>query len=90
MGDTLIFGQMKGIMEIHNLFNFYRYSICGCHVVVKLNIFKVYRTQQKGEFGLLLVFHGLQPQIKFDLYQNFTNGAMQGKASNMLRFFKYS
>ena len=48
MGDTLIFGQMKGIMEIHNLFNFHRYSICGCHVVVKLNIFKVYRTQQKG------------------------------------------
>ena len=48
MGDARIFGQVKGIMEIHNLCNFHWHSICGCHVVVKLNIFKVYCTQEKG------------------------------------------
>ena len=33
VGDAPIFGQMKGLMEIHDLGKFHGYSICGCQVI---------------------------------------------------------
>ena len=33
MGDTLIFGQMKVLMEIHNRAKFHQDTICGCKVM---------------------------------------------------------
>ena len=33
MGEAPIFGQMKGLMEIHNSGKFHQYSICGCQVI---------------------------------------------------------
>ena len=32
MDDVRIFGQMKGLMEIHNPGKFHQYCICGCQV----------------------------------------------------------
>ena len=46
MSYTLVFGQMKGLIEIHNAGNFYHYNICGCQVVN----FQRFSLEQKVEF----------------------------------------
>ena len=40
------FGQVKGLIKIHNSCKFHQYSICGCQVIC----FKRFLQQQKVQF----------------------------------------
>ena len=80
MGDAPIFGQMKGLMEIHNPAEFHLHIVCGSQVIN----FQRFSYQEKG--GFWVVFLRLQPQIMSDLYKILTSDAVQGKVSHMLWF----
>ena len=82
VGDAPIFGQMKGLMEIHNSGKFHWYSICGCQVIY----FQSLSYQQKVGFlaAFWVGFGRLQAQIKSSLYKTFTSDEVQGKVSHVL------
>ena len=82
VGDAPIFGQMKGLMEIHNPGKFHWYSICGCQVIY----FQSLSYQQKVGFlaAFWVGFGRLEAQIKSNLYKTFTSDEVQGKVSHVL------
>ena len=57
-------------------------------VIVKLYIFKGFRSSKKLDFWLLLGgFSRITPPMKSDLYKIFTSDGLQGNRSNLLWFF---
>ena len=83
MDNAPIFRQMKGLIEIHNPGRFYCYSICGCQVIY----FQSSRSSKKWYVGCFwVVFLGLQPRIKSDLYKIFTSNAVEINVSHIIWF----
>ena len=57
MGDAPIFGQMKGLMEIHNPGKFHWYSVCSCQVIYFQVIYISYiSSSYQQKVGFLAAF----------------------------------
>ena len=88
MSYVPLFGQTKGLIEIHKRGSFHQYTICRWEVI---HLQRFFVAAESWIFGCFrVVFQRLLPQIKSDLYKNFTRDAVQGNASHILRFFTKS
>ena len=87
LGDIPIFGQMKGLLEIHNRGKFHWYSICGCQVIY-LQIFSYH---QKAAFLAVFGWFLVDYRTKSSLIYTKLSPVMQCKAKyNICYSFWYS
>ena len=87
-----ILGQTKGIINLHNPGKFPEDSICSSHFRDSQKLIKK-QSKIKPKAIILdkfwVIFYGLLPQMRFNLYKSFTGDAKEGNTWHVLRFLTH-